>query len=202
MMKGIGSIKGIGGVFGIVVCSYFILPLYYCLMNLFFYSPKVTDEQIDKYIMADSVIITTHLAKRTVYDIINRDKEIEGPGVKYITISLGRRDKHWPYQAYLFYEKDYKKYFLLIAFDTGGFIFGIDGQNVVMKVNKNDLNNPALGAVDNPVPVLKFWGADKSLREDDKDYNKAWMDNDYRINVKSYLEYIMPKKEFKERFGK
>ena len=201
-MKEISSKKGLVAALILVVGSYFILPLYYYLMNLFFYSPKVTDEQIDKYIMADSVIITTHLAKRTVYDIINRDKEIEGPDVKYITISLGRRDKHWPYQAYLFYEKDYKKYFLLIAFDTGGFIFGIDGQNIVMKVNKEDLNNSVLGTIDNPVPVLKFWGADKSLREDNKDYNKAWMDNDYRGNVQAYLEYLMPKKEFKARYGK
>ena len=196
--------KGGGSALRYVLGTVVVVPLLLYLISIIFFSPrKVTDKQIDKYIIADSVNVTTHLAKRTVYDALNRDKEKVGPDFKRIIMLIKRSNNvYLHYQTYLFYEKDYKKYFILISFDTDVFIFGIDGQNVVMTVNKDDLNNPVLGTIDNPVPVLKFWGADKSLREDNKDYNKAWMDNDYRGNVQTYLEYLMPKKEFKARFGK
>ena len=60
--------------------------------------------------------------------------------------------------------------------------------------------NPEYGTKDNPVPVLKMIGGDESIRDGDKDYDKAYMDSFYRKNVIRYLKYKMPKKEFERRF--
>jgi hypothetical protein len=77
-----------------------------------------------------------------------------------------------------------------------------DKENILITVNEEELNNPAYGTLKKPVPILKFTGVDASLRPDNKDYDQAYMDTVYRNNVEMYLKYLMPKKEFKERFGK
>ena len=71
---------------------------------------------------------------------------------------------------------------------------------VILTVNKDDMNNPEYGTKENPVPVLKDIGVDESIRDYEKDYDKAYMDSFYRENVIRYLKYKMPKSEFKRRF--
>ena len=46
--------------------------------------------------------------------------------------------------------------------------------------------------------VLKDIGVDESIRDYEKDYDKAYMDSFYRENVIRYLKYKMPKEEFKD----
>jgi len=44
-------------------------------------------------------------------------------------------------------------------------------------------------------------GADTSIRPNNQDYNQAYIDTMFLKNVEIYLKYIMPKKEFKARYG-
>ena len=46
-----------------------------------------------------------------------------------------------------------------------------------MTVNKDDMNNPAYGTKDNPVPVLKMVGVHESIRDNDRDNDQAYMDS-------------------------
>ena len=71
---------------------------------------------------------------------------------------------------------------------------------VILTVNRDDMNNPEYGTKDNPVPVLKDVGVEESIRDGDKDYDKAYMDSFYRKNVIRYLKYNMSKKEFESRY--
>ena len=76
------------------------------------------------------------------------------------------------------------------------------GMKVILTVNREDMNNPEYGTKENPVPVLRDMGVEESIRDNDKDYDKAYMDSFYRENVIGYLKYKMPKGEFKRRFKK
>ena len=73
-------------------------------------------------------------------------------------------------------------------------------RKVILTVNRDDMNNPEYGTKENPVPVLKDVGVDESIRDNDQDYNKKYMDSFYRENVIRYLKYKMSKSEFKRRF--
>ena len=80
--------------------------------------------------------------------------------------------------------------------------WGFYNKEVFMTVNKDDINNPAYGTKDNPVPVLKMVGVYESIRDNDRDYDQAYMDSFYHNNVIRYLKYKMPKEEFERRFKK
>ena len=182
-----------------------IAALFLWMVNIIFFSHrKITDEQISKY-MTDTVNIKTYIARIPILEILDDKTEALGTRGKSIITFINRNGNGYlDYKVYVFYEKEYKKYFSLMSFETGIFMNGLGSQNMIveMTVNKQELNDPALGIKTNPIPVLKFIGVDKSLRPDNQDYDKAYMDSSYRINVKLYLEYLMPKKEFKARFGK
>ena len=99
-----------------------------------------------------------------------------------------------------FYSVEYKKYFNIMCFLGSKDLWWPYGMKVFLTVNKDDMNNPAYGTKENPVPVLKDIGVDESIRDNDQDYDKAYMDSFYRENVIRYLKYKMPKSEFKRRF--
>ena len=142
---------------------------------------------------------------------------------RYYTIDLEKhaRGLHF-YLGYIFYSDKYHKYIQLTSMEDGdngandiggnggfgGSYAGLDNdsfylvRDYIMTVNKKDFNNPAYGTKANPIPVFKFIGATISIRKNNKDYDQAYMDTVFYNNVKIYLQYIMPKKEFKARFGK
>ncbi|MBO9619248.1 MAG: hypothetical protein J7539_09460 [Niabella sp.] len=84
----------------------------------------------------------------------------------------------------------------------------INNRTVLAKVNKTDMNNPEYGTKEKPILVFSARGADHPLEDmvatDEKP--EGFMMNidtpvdQYRYNVFMYFTYIMPKKEFKERF--
>ena len=67
------------------------------------------------------------------------------------------------------------------------------GKEVVLTVNRDDMNNPEYGTKDNPVPVLKAVGVSEPIWFSGKDTDSVFMDNFYRNNVINYLKYKMPK---------
>ena len=99
-----------------------------------------------------------------------------------------------------FYSVEYKKYLSIMYFVDISQMYWPYGRKVILTVNRDDMNNPAYGTKENPVPVLKDVGVDESIRDNDQDYNKKYMDSFYRENVIRYLKYKMSKSEFKRRF--
>ena len=99
-----------------------------------------------------------------------------------------------------FYSVEYKKFLSIMYFVDISQMYCLYGRKVILTVNRDDMNNPEYGTKENPVPVLKDVGVDESIRDNDQDYNKKYMDSFYRENVIRYLKYKMPKSEFKRRF--
>ena len=201
--------SGGGAIIGYMLGGAVIVPLILWLISIIFYAPnKVTEAIIQQYIK-ESIIIKDSIEAIPFKEYLDLDGKIGGIHTKTITLYLakatyeGKRD----YFCYGFYSKKFHKYFQFTTMVEGIWTFDniLNGnvKNIIATVNEKDLNNPDYGStMDNQVPVLKFVGADASIRPDNKDYDQTYMDTTYYNNVKMYLEYIMPKKEFKARFGK
>jgi hypothetical protein len=196
--------KTLGYVTGWILGGAVVVPLLYYLISLIFYAPnKVTETAINQYI-ADSTIIKIKMNPNPLIDRIKNDST--GGHIKTYIAFLSRHNKgNRDYGTNIFYCKEYGKYFSAIFLSERKFLW-IDlnsyDKNVFLTINKKDFNNPKYGSLKNPVPVLKITGVDSSIRDDNKDFDNLYMDSTYRKNVKIYIEYLMPKKEFKERFGK
>ncbi|GAB6976466.1 hypothetical protein JCM15124A_13730 [Prevotella falsenii] len=97
-----------------------------------------------------------------------------------------------------FYCKEYKKYLNIISFKD---VDGSYGSKIVaLTVNRDEMNNPEYGTMDNSVPVLKAIGVSEPIWFDGRDTNSIFIDKFYRNNVIQYLKYKMSKKEFERRF--
>ena len=177
-------------------------PLLCFLINIFYYSNKYNDdtEQYCKEYMNNSYDIEFMMPEeKSLYYLKNQDDNA-------LTSETFRTriDNNYfsnPKGAYMpFYSVKFKKYFSIMCFLGLADMWWPYGMKVILTVNKDDMNNPAYGTKENPVPVLKDIGVDESIRDNDQDYDKAYMDSFYRENVIRYLKYKMPKSEFKRRF--
>jgi len=177
-----------------------VIPLAYYLISIIFYAPnKVTKAIIQQY-MTDTVMLNDNIDKEPPLSVDSLGLQLKTYTVYRNQYHSGNRN----YSTYIFYSKTNHKYFNLISIVEGGGMYDglVEYMNIITTVNKEDLSNPAYGTKANPVPVFKFVGADTSIRPNNQDYDKAYMDTVFRKNVEIYLQYIMPKKEFKTRYGK
>lgn len=110
----------------------------------------------------------------------------------------------------IFYFTPYKKYFVYEQFDKGVAYNGEDelgNKEVIIRVNQNDLLNPALGTRQKPIPIFNVWPATPLLLKNDQTGKTDTIypnfnERRYTYNVTMYLTFVMPKNEFQKRFGK
>ena len=190
------------GALGQVVGSLVVLPIIVFLINKLYYANKYNDEAGKYY---KSYIDNSYDIKVLMPDtdskffIKNIDKDYKTIGTFCIRVDNNYFSN--PEARYIpFYSVEYKKYFIIMYFTRVYDMCRPSGMKVILTVNREDMNNPEYGTKENPVPVLKDMGVDESIRDNDKDYDKAYMDSFYRENVIGYLKYKMPKGEFKRRF--
>ena len=188
----------LGQILGTVVA----FPLLCFLINIFYYSNKYNDDAeqyCDNYIKKSYDIEVMMPEEKSKYYLKNQDENFRATET-FIT----KMDNNYfsnPDGVYMpFYSGKYKKYFSIMCFLGLQDMWWPYGMKVILTVNKDDMNNPEYGTKENPVPVLKDVGVAESIRDYDKDYDKAYMDSFYRENVIRYLKYKMPKSEFKRRF--
>jgi hypothetical protein len=110
------------------------------------------------------------------------------------------------------YNLELKKYFSITMFDLyhkgvdhmqDAFWRVVNKSTIYIRVNNDDLKNPDYGSKEHPIPVFKVWGANSPLTADygvNNPINYDVSDEQYKYNVMVYLTFVMPKKEFKERF--
>ena len=177
-------------------------PLLCFLINIFYYSNKYNDdaEQYYKEYMNKSYDIEVMMPEeKSQCYLKNQDED-----VKTVETFRTRMVNNYfanPSGWYIpFFSVEYKKYLSIMYFVDTSQMYWPYGRKVILTVNRDDMNNPEYGTKENPVPVLKDIGVDESIRDNDQDYDKAYMDSFYRENVIRYLKYKMPKSEFKKRF--
>ena len=189
----------LGQILGTVVA----FPLLIFLINIFYYSNKYNDdaEQYYKEYMNNSNDIEVAMPEEKSQCYLRNQDENFRATETFIT----KMDNNYfsnPDGVYMpFYSGKYKKYFSIMCFLGLQDMWWPYGMKVILTVNRDDMNNPEYGTKENPVPVLKDVGVDESIRDYEKDYDKAYMDSFYRENVIRYLKYKMPKSEFKRRFN-
>ena len=177
-------------------------PLLVFLVNLFYFSNKYNDdaEQYCEDYMNNSYDIEVAMPEeKSKCYLKNQDED-----VKTVETFRTRMVNNYfanPSGWYIpFFSVEYKKYLSIMYFVDTSQMYWPYGRKVILTVNRDDMNNPEYGTKENPVPVLKDIGVDESIRDNDQDYDKAYMDSFYRENVIRYLKYKMPKSEFKKRF--
>ena len=177
-------------------------PLLCFLINIFYYSNKYNDdaEQYCKEYMNNSYDIEVTMPQdNSKYYLENQDEDVKT--VETFTKKIDGNYFANPSGWYIpFYSVEYKKFLSIMYFVDISQMYCLYGRKVILTVNRDDMNNPEYGTKENPVPVLKDVGVDESIRDNDQDYNKKYMDSFYRENVIRYLKYKMPKSEFKRRF--
>nr|WP_289126662.1 hypothetical protein [uncultured Prevotella sp.] len=187
---------------GQIIGTVIVFPLLLFLINIFYYSNKYNDdaEQYCKEYMNNSYDIEVAMPEeKSKCYLKNQDED-----VKTVETFRTRMVNNYfanPSGWYIpFFSVEYKKYLSIMYFVDTSQMYWPYGRKVILTVNRDDMNNPAYGTKENPVPVLKDIGVDESIRDNDQDYDKAYMDSFYRENVIRYLKYKMPKSEFKRRF--
>ena len=190
------------GALGQVVGTLVVLPIIVFLINKLYYANKYNDDAgkyYKSYINNSydiKVLMPTVDSKFYIQNVDEDYKMIETFRIR-VDNNYFSNPEAW-YNS--FYSVEYKKYFSIMYFARIYDMRWPSGMKVILTVNREDMNNPEYGTKENPVPVLKDMGVDESIRDKDKDYDKAYMDSFYRENVIGYLKYKMPKGEFKRRF--
>lgn len=199
MKRILGSIPWVA--IGQVIGSIVVIPIIYYMINKFYYPNKYNKNAelyADTYMRGSMDIKVVMPEYDSKLYLKNTSKDIRT--VETFVISYDGNYFKNPYAEYIpFYNKEYRKYFNIMFFNYGT-IYGYNGKEVLLRVNWDDMNNPEYGTKENPVPVLRMVGVKESIRDDEKDFDKTYMDTFYRNNVIRYLTYKMPKKEFKRRF--
>ncbi len=189
-------------VVGQVIGATLIIPLMYYLINKFYYPHKYNNDAdlYYKCYIEDSYNIKIKMPEDgSKYYLENIDEDTRS-GETFEVKADGNYFKNPEAWYNIFYSLEYKKFFNTMYFTDIRSMTWNHGKDVVFTVNRDDMNNPEYGTKENPVPVLKVVGVHESIRDNNKDYDKAYMDSFYRNNVIRYLKYKMPKEEFERRF--
>ena len=192
------------GLLGQIIGTVIVFPLVVFLLDILYFSRKYNDTAEDyykEYIRSSYEIIVTMPEEDSKLYLENLDEGVSTRETFIIKMNNNyfSNPEGW-YNP--FYSIEYKKYFSIMNFTRIYDMRWPNGMKVILTVNREDMNNPEYGTKENPIPVLKDMGVDESIRDNDKDYDKAYMDSFYRENVIGYLKYKMPKGEFKRRFKK
>nr|WP_314664047.1 hypothetical protein [uncultured Prevotella sp.] len=187
---------------GSVIGSLFIVPMMPKIVDALYYKDKYNNDAshiYQKYIDSSyniKIVMPTYDSKEFLNNVDNEKFPLSE---RFKVTYDSNKYFSYPKAVYcIFYCLRYRKCMNIISFQN------VDGnywgKEVVLTVNRDDMNNPAYGTKDNPVPVLKAVGVSEPIWFSGKDTDSVFMDNFYRNNVINYLKYKMPKEEFERRF--
>lgn len=180
-----------------VIGVFVFVPFLVYLINLIFFSPNNIEDHYKEY-MRNSEVLELRMPSR------DSPSYVEFLTSKSITKFIGKNGKGNDVCWYMtFYSEEYQKYFNVLFFGYGGvgyIVKRLPDKVVEVTVNKDEFADPSLGTKENPIPILKIIGKEKSLRKDNGDYDTEYMNAHYTNNVIMYLGYYLSKDEFKKRF--
>jgi hypothetical protein len=149
--------------------------------------------------------------------VIPIDKYIKGYTIRYTHYKtgftlIGYKALSGSIYTFNFQDSISRKYFSLKLFDknyqsTHSIDEEILNKEINAYVNQYDLEKSNYGTKQNPIPVFNFKGVKEPIRISSQDpgsvngYETLEPTRaEYEHNVLTYLRYVMPQKEFKERF--
>ena len=180
----------------------FIVPMMPKIVDALYYKDKYNNDASQVYqryidsCITIKVVMPSYKSDKVLH---NCDKERYPLGESFKVTYDSKKFFSYPSADYcIFFCSEYQKCMNIISFQN------VDGnywgKEVVLTINRDDMNNPEYGTKDNPVPVLKAVGVSEPIWFSGKDTDSVFMDKFYRNNVINYLKYKMPKGEFERRF--
>ena len=203
-MRGIGYF--LGATFGSAIVFF--------LISFIFLRPRnIAQKQVKDFVGNSDKILIKNIPLITVFDIPAPDERL-GLDTKTKTTYFSNRNMEYVYaDTYTYFSEELNKYVRTYYITSNGANFF----NKMMKFGKNDGNYPMLyfyynksqntdptyGTINKPLPILHFRSADpalRSMRQNNKDSDPAYLKERYTENVKLYLEYFIEKEDFKKLF--
>ncbi|WP_250252937.1 hypothetical protein [Chryseobacterium sp. Marseille-Q3244] len=204
-MKGIGYF--LGAVFGAAL-------LFFIISYIFLRPRDISNKEIKQFI-TDSELKKIDIVPH-VGGILSKDDERLGTDiVSKMTYFSNRNMSYIRADTYTFFCKELNKYVSTYVISEGGGMnseflqFGDKDKDkttwpdIYMYYNKKQNTDPSYGRIDKPLPILHFRSSDpklRSMRQNNKDSDPAYLKIVYEENVKLYLQYFIDKEDFKKLF--
>ena len=202
--------RGIGYFLGATLGA----ALLFCIITYIFLRPsEVNDKQISKFINDfNKIIIKNPIPFLSMYD--GDDKRLGGDEISKMTYFSNRNMSYIRADTYTYFCKELNKYVKTYSINEGymsGSLldFGKKDKDrtiwpdMYFYYNKTQNADPTYGTINKPLPILHFRSADpalRSMRQNNKDSDPAYLKERYTENVKLYLEYFIEKEDFKKLF--
>ncbi|MFC7348896.1 hypothetical protein ACFQO9_19435 [Chryseobacterium zhengzhouense] len=202
--------RGIGYFLGATLGA----ALLFFIISYFFFKPrKVNNHEIRGFIENSDRLLIKEI--NWVGGILSNDNERLGiKTISKMTYFSNRNMSYIRADTYTYFSKELNKYIRTYSISEGYFSevlldFGNKDKDrtiwpdMYFYYNKSQNADPTFGTIDKPLPILHFRSANpalRSMRQNNKDSDPAYLKQKYTENVKLYLEYFIEKEDFKKLF--
>ncbi|WP_419870741.1 hypothetical protein [Chryseobacterium sp. CT-SW4] len=205
-MKGIGYF--LGSIFGAAA-------VFFIISYIFLRPRDVEESQVKKFIQNSDKILIKNIP--WVGGILANDDERLGIDILSKTTYFSNRNMSYIYaDTYTYFSKEFNKYIKAYYMSAKGsgltskmIDFGDSDKDphiypdLYFYYNKTQNADKSYGTIDKPLPILFFVSSDpalKSVRPNNLDSDKAYLEKEYQQQVTLYLQYFIEKEDFKKLF--
>jgi len=203
--------RGIGYFLGLLIGA----PLVFFLISyIFLRSRNIEEIQILNYIdNSEKKLLKEPIPYLSKYD--GDDERLGGSTISKTTYFSNRNMSYLRGDSYIFFSKELNKYVQTLVISEGAYLnnelldFGDKEKDksiypdIIFFYNKTQNADSSYGTIDKPLPILHFRSSNpslRSMRDNNKDSDEAYLKKVYEENVKLYLQYFIEKKDFKKLF--
>ena len=188
----------------------------FLIISFIFLRPrKVSEIEIQKFLNGNDKILISNVPLVTLFDVPLPDERLGRDIISKMNYFSNRNMSYVRADIYTYFCKELSKYVRTYVISEGGGmtseIFDFGRANKDRKIwpdmyfyyNKIQNADPTYGTIDKPLPILHFRSADpalRSMRQNNRDSDSAYLKERYTENVKLYLEYFIEKEDFKKLF--
>ncbi|MGN7988582.1 hypothetical protein ACTJKC_14635 [Pedobacter sp. 22226] len=204
-------LQNMGGALGYIIGAMIVLPLIIFIYNKYFIKENDHVEPFIKPYIENVIELKFKMPNTSEMPFDKNpfiSEQIETKLVRKNMTGSNSKLSYYRYQD--IYSPLYKKHVRIGMVDlTTLFWNDIGDSTVMLKINKDDFNNPKYGTKEKPLMCFSLRGANGPLtaigsgvKDSGKVYNIDTPPEQFDYNVYMYLTYVMPKEEFEERFEK
>ncbi|WP_419870743.1 hypothetical protein [Chryseobacterium sp. CT-SW4] len=205
-MRGIGYF--LGSIFGVAA-------VFFIISYIFLRPRDVEESQVKEFIQnSDRKLMDYPIPLLTEYD--GDDLRLGGGIISKMTYFSNRNMAYVYASTYSYFSKEFNKYIKTYYFSNNG--ANINGQildfgrvgkdpnaypDMYFYYNKTQNEDKSYGTIDKPLPILFFVSSDpalKSVRPNNLDSDKAYLEKEYQQQVTLYFQYFIEKEDFKKLF--
>ena len=200
-----------GGLMGYLIGAIIVLPIIIFVWNKYFLKKNNDADSFTKSYISNVVEVNIHIPKSRGLPVGEYPYQDELINTKIAAKNMAKDETSRSHYAFRdVFDNVTKRNIRIVMFDINrSFWYDIGDSTVMLKVNKDDFNSSEYGTKAKPLICFSLRGANRALtaigsgvKDSGKIYNIDTPPEQFGYNVYMYRTYIMPRKEFKERFEK